>query len=260
MERVATGRTADIFALDSDRVLKQFECGTAPDTARREADHTRIAGDAGLPVPTVHDVTSVDGRPAIVYERIDGPTMRSILQTRPWTVRRNAHRLAELQVAIHATRPTGLPSYRERLAGRITDAPGLSHDARQRVLSRLESLPDGRAFCHGDFHPENVLHPDRGAVVIDWLDAGYGHPAADVARTNLLLKYAGRGGSLFAWAVRRAFRWWYLRRYCEETGMSPDQIRAWELPVAAARLAEDVPEAARLRALVDARLSSSEAP
>jgi aminoglycoside phosphotransferase (APT) family kinase protein len=253
-ERVGSGHTADIFALGEDRVLKRFRPGTDPATVRREAASARAAAAAGLPVPAVREVTEAAGRPAIVYERVRGPTMRSRLARRPWAVRRYARLLAALHASIHAARPAGVPSLRDRLSRNVEAAPGLSAAARRRARSMLASLPRGRALCHGDFHPENVLLAERGPVVVDWLDAARGPPAADVARTALLLRYAGGEAGPLGAAVRRAFRWWYLRAYCARRAVSRWLIRAWEVPVAAARLTEGVPEAHRLRAFVEARV------
>jgi aminoglycoside phosphotransferase (APT) family kinase protein len=251
--RIGRGETAELIAVDGDRVAKRFRQGFDAEVARREAANARLAREAGLPVPRVHSVTVSNGRPTIVYERVDGPTMRSRL-CRPPGPRRHARRLAALQATVHSVEPgpTELPATRERLAGEIDRVPGLPAADGRRILSVLDGLPAGRALCHGDLHPGNVLLADRGPVVIDWLDAGRGHPAADVARTSLLLRYGGAPG-LATSAVRRAVQRWYLDAYCGRTDVDRKQVRAWELPVATARLNEGVPEESRLRTLVDAR-------
>jgi hypothetical protein len=152
--RIGRGATAELIALDGDRVAKRFRRGFATEVARREAANARLAREAGLPVPRVHSVTVSNGRPTIVYERVDGPTMRSRL-CRPPGPRRHARRLAALQATVHSVDPgpTELPATRERLAGEIDRVPGLPAADGRRILSVLDGLPAGR-----------------------------GHPAADVAR------------------------------------------------------------------------------
>jgi len=49
-------------------------------------------------------------------------------------------------------------------------------------------MPDGDRLCHGDFHPINVLGDLAQPLVIDWLDAARGAPAADACRSYLLLR------------------------------------------------------------------------
>jgi aminoglycoside phosphotransferase (APT) family kinase protein len=92
-------------------------------------------------------------------------------------------------------------------------------------------------------------------MVIDWENAALGDPHADVARTLLLLRYAhlyeppGPRRLASRWAVA-LFTTTYLRRYCRLTGARASAVAAWQLPVAAGRLSENVPsdvEAALLR-------------
>lgn len=252
--RLGSGQTADVLAIDSDRVLKRFKPGTPFEVAQREAENTRIANEAGLPVPNVHDVTSQEGRPAIIYDRIDGPSMLSDLVSRPWTLHRHARTLAELHASIHAVQPADGRSHRQRLAQDIEEAPRLSPRMRRRIRTRLEDLATGQSVCHGDFHPENVVVTDDGPVIIDWLDAGLGHPASDVARTSVILRFAGRARGPGLWLLLAVFRLIYLHYYHRESPMSRDVVHDWELPIAAARLTEDVPAETELRSFIESRL------
>src|SRR5262249_32610054 len=70
------------------------------------------------------------------------------------------------------------------------------------ALAMLEALPDGDRLCHGDFHPANVLVGRNGPAVIDWTGATRGDPAADLARTRLLLQ-AGAVPEHMPFLIRR---------------------------------------------------------
>ena len=223
------------------------------EVAKREVRNARAAVDAGLSTPDIYEQATIERNSAITYERIRGETMLSHLRSHPWTFRRNARRLAQLHLRIHTARPSGIRSVRNRLERNIKRVTGFDPKIREDILSRVESLPRGNACCHGDFHPQNVLLADE-PVIIDWLDAGRGHPAADVARTSLLLGFADQEHRRTLSAFRAIFRWWYLRFYRERSRISREQVRAWELPVAVARLTEGVPEEARLRSFIDSRL------
>lgn len=91
-------------------------------------------------------------------------------------------------------------------------------------------MPKGDRLCHGDFHPINVLGQTSQPLVIDWPDACRGDPSADVCRSYLLLK-------LHAAEIAEP----YLDAYCRITNISRVTIVGWLPYVAAARLAEDVP-------------------
>jgi len=260
--RVASGATADVYALRDGWVLKLFETGTARETVEREAENTRIAATTGTPVPAVREVVRVNDRHGIVLSRVTGSLVVDGIGARPWRVVGDARRFARLHASIHARPAPSLPPLRERLADRIDDGP-LTPAACEYLTTRLDALPAGDALCHGDFHPANVFRTTDGPVVIDWLDATNGHPATDVARTLLLVRF----GALPSETVRRAvdcplrtlFERAYRREYCSETGVTLAAIHAWELPVAAARLAEDAADD-RLREWVADRLQRANIP
>lgn len=254
-ERIGSGQTAEIYALGSDRAVKRYEDRVPRDVAEREYANSMVADDAGLSVPSVYELTSIDGNPGLVFERIRGETMHSRVRSRPWTIRRYARCLARLHTDIHTIHPAGLRPVRKGLRRNIRDVSGLEQEDTDRVLSVLAQLPAGDSLCHGDFHPENVLLAEE-PVVVDWLDAGYGHPAADVARTNLILTFAGQYVGRTASLILTIFRRWYLRFYLRRNSLPLEQIRAWELPVAVARLTENVPEEAQLRSFISSRLGT----
>jgi aminoglycoside phosphotransferase (APT) family kinase protein len=115
----------------------------------------------------------------------------------------------------------------------------------------LETLPDGSQMCHGDFHPGNVILTEFGPVVIDWMMATRGHPAADIARTRLLILFEdlpSRGIKHHIHLLGRyIFYQTYLKTYRQ---VDPEVVALSDLymPVqSAARLNEDIrPERERL--------------
>src|SRR5271169_6725298 len=134
---IGAGRSADIYALGADRVLRRFR---TPYDAQPEADIMIYLATAGYPVPTVYDV---DG-PDLVMERLDGPEMLADLARKPWRARKYGRILAALHDRLHE----------------IEAPPGLR-----------AALGPGRAVLHLDLHPANVMLTSRGPVVIDWSNA-----------------------------------------------------------------------------------------
>jgi aminoglycoside phosphotransferase (APT) family kinase protein len=186
--------------------------------------------------------------------------MTQQLASKPWTLKRSAHLLAELHAAMHTREVPELAPLRRRLEEKIRSAEPLSASQREAALNALDQLPDADALCHGDFHPDNVLISSQGAIIIDWPDATRGHPLADVARTSLLL----RVGSLPPGSTRRRlleslralFHAAYLRRYFQLHSGSRTELAGWQLPVAAARLSAGIPdETEQLLKMVDASLT-----
>jgi len=86
----------------------------------------------------------------------------------------------------------------------------------------------------------------RGPVVIDWANPRRGDPLADVASSSLLIRLAPvppfMAGKLQINILRSWFHSAYLKRYLELRPVSRDLISAWELPLVASRLADNIPE------------------
>jgi hypothetical protein len=243
---IARGRTAEVYAWGEDRVAKLFYDWCPSDWARHEADVARIVSGKGLPAPKLVDVTEINGRSALIYERVHGPSMLELFMSRLWLLGRCARQMAELHAALHRQSGAGLGSLREYLVREIGDAKDVPPDLRQEGLRSLEQLPDSSALCHGDFHPQQVLITAHGPVIIDWMTALQGHPAADVARTTILLTIGQvPGANLATRMLTSAFSGYFCRTYTQRyLRLNPDvtreQVRAWLFPVAIARLREGI--------------------
>lgn len=266
----AVGTTADIYAWVDGYVLKLFHEGEFLATVEHESRVARSVYDAvdagGLfSVPAVGLIIEVQGRHGILYKRVEGQNMLALLQQQQCdadTAQVFARQMAEMHAAMHTrviispAESTVLPLQRQRLSRRLQSAKALSPalcDAAQRLLASLSSAGEQR-LCHGDLHPGNVLLPPQSnPVIVDWCDATYGDPPADVARTLLLLGVGEvSGGSIAAAPMevkRNAFRRAYLERYCGLCLMQREQIDKWVPVIAAARLDENVPTTEQERLL-----------
>lgn len=231
LDLIGGGREAEVFAWDDGRVLRLARDPRRHGMIEREAAALAAAHEAGANVPGVHERVTVDGRPGVVLDRVDGVDLLSWLGSRPWTFRYVARTLGTEHAALHQVEaPAALPALHDDLRHRLGSAL-VPVDVRRRALERLERLPDGDRLLHGDFHPGNLLRTAEGCVVIDWTNGTRGDPAADVARSILL---AGDG------IPRRILVLGYLRAYSRELPLDRERVDHW-LPVwAAARLAEDI--------------------
>jgi aminoglycoside phosphotransferase (APT) family kinase protein len=120
-----------------------------------------------------------------------------------------------------------------------------------RLFSILADLKDGNSLCHFDYHPDQVLISTNGLVVLDWITAIQGNPAADVARSMVLLRF-GQAPHL-NWITRQAvnmfrriFARTYLKTYLDlHQEIDSAEIRKWMVVIAAARLKEGIKEEER---------------
>ena len=248
---ITEGRTAEIYAWGEGRVLKLLRPGFPPGMIQQEEAITRAVYQAGIAAPRIYEVIEVDGRPGIVYERIDGPSLLAVLEKRPLHLREQAAQLARLQASIHThsykNAPAGSPFQKQILANQIQEAEVLPEAVRQAVLSLLDRLPGGETLCHNDFHPLNVLVGPHGPVIIDWESASLGNPCADVARTCLTMTLAQlpEGTSSFfkkfAEVFLRAYISAYIASYRVLTKNPLSDLRDWQTVQAAAKVQVEVP-------------------
>lgn len=246
--RLAAGREAEVFALDRDRVLRLALSGSQQRDVKREAVGLRAAHAAGVPVPAVHEIVVVDGRPGLIIDRLEGPDLLVELGRRPWLFWSVASTLGRIHAAVHdVDAPQELPALRDQLEAQL-HSPLVPDDVRGDALERLSELPDGSRLCHSDFHPQNLLRSGHGYAVIDWSHAARGDPAADVARTRMLL---GTGAPppgtpahmrALARVGRRIVVSGYMRAYRRETPLPASRVARWTPVVIAARLATGIPE------------------
>ena len=254
----ALGHTAEVYKWKEGCILKLFRECFPLNAIEHEARVTRLVCQAGLSVPAVGEITEINGRYGLVYERVSGRPMLYTIAARPWTFSRYARLLAELQVEIHRIEAVpGLPSQHQKLRENIQAVDILPLELRKTALKVLEDLPEGNQLCHGDFHPDNVLITEKGPVIIDWIDATNGNPLADVARSSLLMTKAPIPvNNSIRWILdvgRKQFHRVYLRHYFELCPGDQEFAR-WRIVNAAGRLSEGIPEEQALLAFVQAEL------
>jgi aminoglycoside phosphotransferase (APT) family kinase protein len=224
--------------------------------AEHEAVAHNFCSTHGYPAPRVLAVIKPDegfGLPIQVIERAPGTTLLAALARRPWRGRRYFGLMGRLHARLHALpadRWPGSASGRETLADhrlalprRLRDDRTLDDAAFAAALDRVEhALPrlmasrdHEKAFCHGDFHPLNILVDGDDAAVIDWTSACVDDRHGDVSRMVLLFAEATAGAPIaFARVVMRGVvpltvqR--YLRAYEAEARRPLDRARLeqWE--------------------------------
>ncbi|CAM4410314.1 uncharacterized protein (TIGR02172 family) [Paenibacillus endophyticus] len=242
-ERIGKGMTAEVFGWGEGQVLKLYYDWFQLEWAQHEWRIAKAVNDAGSPSPRPIELMEIDGRLGLIYERIKGSSMLALMQASPQEAVKLAREMARLHDEIHRCAATGLPRQKEIMDKAVRDSASLLKDRASKVCAYLDALPEGNQICHGDFHQGNIMLSDIGPVVIDWNNATSGQPASDVARTSLMLRspfvseLAGEGIKAVQYEMHRA----YIEQYMELSVTSLAEVEAWMMPVAAARLRENIP-------------------
>jgi aminoglycoside phosphotransferase (APT) family kinase protein len=249
LRRIAQGGQAEIFEWEENRVLRLLRQPGPLDVLERELAAMEAARSVGANVPQVFGTVTIEDRPGIILERLDGPDLLTLIGQRPWTVWASGRVTGELHAAVNRTpAPVILPDARE--AARVGLQHLRPHDpaAIDRVLAILETLPGGDALCHGDFHPGQIMMSAGRPVIIDWPSAMRGDPLADYAWTRVILSMGQPppGTSmplkLLAKVGRRLLVGAYTRAYeAHSPPIDRDRLARWEIVTIALRILDDIP-------------------
>jgi hypothetical protein len=263
--KVAEGREAEMFEWGDGRLLRLLRNPLHAGSMQWEAAATRAARSGGLRVPEVYEMRSVNGRPGMVVERIQGRDLLSEIAAGPWRLWSIGKACGELHARMAGiTAGPDLRELRETLADQIRRSPLVPETYADYALRELEELPEGNSLCHGDFHPANVLRSGGGLVVIDWTNAARGASLADFARSMLMLKLGDpppgapwliRAGARFARVLLKAA---YERTYRRSLPVEPALYQRWETVRAVHRLQDGIEsERKKLIHLIDRRLGAT---
>ena len=257
---IASGRTADVYAAPDGQILKLLKPGFHPHMLAIEAARTAAVHAAGIPAPRVGDHVEVEGRPGLLFESIDGPTMLEVALADLDKMDDFVVPFANLHVEMfNASAGNDLPDVKDYLAAKI-DRADLPVVQRTQAKDHLVGLPDGGSTLHGDYHPGNILLSPDGPIIIDWGEASRGAVAADIARTLLLLTPESAADVTpdpegIAAHVGR-FANTYTKLCLQRTSTTVADVDEWRLPVVAARLDEGITEQTGLLQAEVARLTS----
>lgn len=248
LRKIAEGREAEMFAWEDGRILRLLRDPDAQTRNQWQAAAMESAGRRGVRVPAVYDMVTVDGRPGMVMERIDGTDLLTAIGRQPLKVFTVGRICGEVHARMHAVEaPATLPPLKANMERAIDGAKNvLGEDLHRFALEALAALPDGDRLCHGDFHPANIMMSADEPVVIDWTGASRGHPDADLTRSELILRIGDPppGTSpvlrMMALSGRRLLMWLYLRAYRRVRPVDIATLRRWRVPVAAARISDGI--------------------
>lgn len=182
---IGEGRVAEVFEL-GEGVVKLYSVG-GKEKAFREAAHLALLESRDVPAPRVLSAGLFEDRWGLAMTRADGESLGSFALSSPENFAPAMSMFARLHQRIHAAPGAGMPPLKQRLATNLRRAVGLEPALRDRLLARLQDLPDGDRLLHGDFHPFNVMGRGDAAIAVDWLDAGCGPIAADLCRSWVLM-------------------------------------------------------------------------
>jgi aminoglycoside phosphotransferase (APT) family kinase protein len=196
----------------------------------RELAFMRLAFEHGLPAPWQRAAGDWHGHPWMLVTWLPGELVADVALRRAHKAKQLGSAFGRMQAELHAvTKPAeGAP-----VAGDWREWAGPIDDRLRAALDTTQ--PRENILLHFDYHPLNTL-TERGRIsaVLDWENARFGDPRADLARTYVILRFVSVLNPdprlWFDWALRRFARaWWaaYSAAAGEPSNMRPYITWAW---------------------------------
>lgn len=244
---IGKGRTAEVYEWGEGKVLKLYFDWYNEEWINFEKEIGYALAENGVPSPKVYGLIDEGSRKGIIYERVSGKSILKLLGIRPWKGRYYCRRMAQVHNEIHNFNVEKLPKQKPHIEHAIRQSEALLGDRTEKIIKYLYELPDGSSVCHGDFHPDNIIIDGENSTVIDWTNSYCGNPLGDTARTLLMFESTymppetSKIAAAFSGMIRKSLCSAYLKEYMKLSKVKREDIEEWMLPIAAARLRENVP-------------------
>ena len=223
LERVIAVRNSKTIYRDGDRCIKVFDADYSKADVLNEALNQARVEETGLNIPKVIEVTTIDGKWAIVSEYIKGKTLAQLMEENPEKKDEYLAMFVDLQLLVQSKTNPLLNKLKDKMNRKISMAE-LDATTRYDLHTRLEGMPKHNKLCHGDFNPSNIIIAEDGTpYILDWSHATQGNASADAARTYLLFWLSGD--------IEGAKR--YLDLFCEKSDTAKQYVQKW-MPIVAA--------------------------
>lgn len=223
LDRVIAVRNSKTIYRDNDKCIKVFNTDYSKADVLNEALNQARVEETGLNIPKIIEVTTIDGKWAIISEFIKGKTLAQLMEENPEKKDEYLELFVNLQLEMHSKTCPQLNKLKDKMNRKISQAE-IDATTRYDLHTRLEAMPKHNKLCHGDFNPSNIIIADNGTpYILDWSHATQGNASADAARTYLLFWLNGD--------IDGAKQ--YLKLFCEKSDTAKQYVEKW-MPIVAA--------------------------
>ena len=223
LDNIIAQRVGKAIYRDGEKAIKVFDKDFSKANVLNEALNQARIEETELNIPKVIEVTTIDGKWAIVSDFIEGKTLSQLMQENPERLDEYLELFVDLQMNVHSKACPLLNKLKDKMNSKISEAD-LDATTRYELHTRLEGMPKHKKVCHGDFNPSNIIISNDGtAYILDWSHATQGNASADVARTYLLFCLDGD----------KALADKYLNLFCKKSDTAKQYVQKW-MPIVAA--------------------------
>lgn len=222
---ISDGEKVQVYKTDG-KCIKVFKDANEPKSVvmYEALAHARVEETGFARIPQLLGTEPINGKWSIIYEYIEGRTLKELIAENPSMKLDFLERMADVHLELNSLSCVKMSSQQDYFLRSIKSLDMIDDVKKHELLELLKKLPTQKKLCHGDFIPENIIVGENGSMyIVDWLRAKQGTPAADVARTYLD----------FCMQHRTESAEQYLKIYCKKAGIETTAVYDW-LPIVAA--------------------------
>jgi len=242
---IGIGRTSEVYEYNNDCVLKLYYSETE-EIVKKEYNFAKYVFNKNIRTPEPIEIIKIDNRYGIIFQKVNGKSLLNNIMNNIFIIKKMFSKMAYLHYDINKIDfNDNTYTYKKYLKWAINESKYLSNNEKDKLIGYILKLPEGNKLCHGDFHPENIICDNDKLYIIDWMTGMQGAMAADVARTEMILRNADIPGktSFFIKILNKIASNLvaniYIKKYCKISGLKLNEINIWKLPLYVARLHEN---------------------
>lgn len=242
---IGIGRTAEVYEYNNDCILKLYY-NEKEDLIKKEYNFAKYVFENNITTPEPIEIVNINNKCGIIFQKINGESLLKNILNNIFMIKILFKKMANLHYNINKIDfNDNTYTYKKYLNWAIIESKHITNDEKDKLKDYISKLPDGNKLCHGDFHPENIICDNDKLYIIDWMTGMQGTMAADVARTEMILRNADIPGkaSIFIKIINKIasniVANIYLKEYCKISGLKMYDINIWKLPLYVARLHEN---------------------
>ncbi len=223
LDRIIAVRNNKTIYRDGELCMKVFDENYSKSDILNEALNQARVEETGLHIPTIREITVLDGKWTIVSDFIKGKTLTQLMEENPDKKDEYLELFVDLQLEMHSQKCPLLNKLKDKMKRKIS-LTGFDATTRYELNARLDAMPNHTKLCHGDFNPSNIIISEDGTpYILDWSHATQGNASADVARTYLLFCLHGDNDTAEK----------YLKLFCAKSDTAKQYVQKW-MPIVAA--------------------------
>ena len=140
LDKVIAVRTDKTVYLDGDKAIKVFDKDYSKANVLNEALNQARIEETDLNIPKIAEVTTIDGKWAIVSDYIKGKTLAQLMEENPDKKDEYLEKFVDLQMTVHAQKCPLLNKLKDKMNRKICEAD-IDATTRYELHTRLEGMP-----------------------------------------------------------------------------------------------------------------------